>query len=225
MQPGPLRFPFAFRPRWWGVLLAALGCGAGILLGNWQSGRAEEKRAAGAAVQRIAVRGEFVPKYTVYLDNKLHRGRPGYHVVQPLRLAGGDEGKMRHVLVNRGWIAAGPRREQLPEVSTPAGEVALEGIRLERLPRAYAPAGARPEGRVWQNVTLEEFGAWSGLALQPFAIEQHSASSDGLVRDWPRAEAGFEKNEAYALQWYALAGLCVILLVVLSLRREPPAAR
>lgn len=216
MTPGPL----TFRPRWWGALLAALGCGAAILLGNWQWGRAEEKRAAGAAVQRIAVRGEFIPKYTVYLDNKVHRGRPGYHVVQPLRIAGGGP----HVLVNRGWLGAGPRREQLPEVSTPAGEVALEGIRLERFPRAYAPASAKPEGRVWQNVSVDEFAAWSGLALLRYAIEQHSAIADGLVRDWPHAAAGHEKNEAYALQWYALAALCVVLFVVLSLRREPPAA-
>ena len=221
MRPGPWSFPFAFRPRWWRFALAAAGCGAGIALGNWQSGRADEKRAAGAAVERIAVRGEFVPKYTVYLDNKVHRGRPGYHVVQPLRLAGGAA----HVLVNRGWVAAGPRREQLPGIFTPAGQVALEGVRLERFPRAYAPAGARPEGRVWQNVTREEFGAWSGLALEPFVIEQHSALEDGLARDWPPPDAGIEKHQAYALQWYSLAALCVILFVVLSLRRDAPPPR
>ncbi|MGH8739762.1 MAG: SURF1 family cytochrome oxidase biogenesis protein, partial [Burkholderiales bacterium] len=39
---------YSFRPRLWAVALAAAACAAGIALGNWQAGRAEEKRALGA---------------------------------------------------------------------------------------------------------------------------------------------------------------------------------
>ena len=212
-----------FHPPWWGVALAAAGCAAGIALGSWQSDRAAQKRAAGAAEEQVSLRGEFDSKYTVYLDNKVHRGRPGYHIVQPFRLAGGT-----HVLVNRGWVAAGATRDRLPDVRTPAGEIALSGVRLQRFPQAYAPPGlpglATPQGKVWQNVTREQFSVWSGLALEPYAIEQHSAADDGLVRDWPSTEFGAEKNEAYALQWFALAALSVILFFVLNIRREKPAA-
>lgn len=215
-----LRFRLRFRPPWWGVLLAAIGCTAAIALGNWQSRRADEKRAAGAAVTQIAVRGEFLPKHTVLLDNKVYRGRPGYHVVQPLRIAGGNAANKRHVLVNRGWAAAGPRREELPEIRTPAGEVALQGVRLVRMPRAYEPAGTKHAGRVWQNVAIDEFAAWSGLELEPYAIEQHSPLADGLVRDWPPRDFGLEVHQSYALQWYSLAALAVVLLVVLGFRRE-----
>lgn len=224
MKPRFFRFRLRFRPPWWGVLLAAIGCTAAIALGNWQSRRADEKRAAGAAVTQIALRGEFLPRHTVLLDNKVYRGRPGYHVVQPLRIADGNAGNKRHVLVNRGWVAAGPRREDLPEIRTPAGEVALQGVRLLRMPHAYEPAGTKHAGRVWQNVTVERFAAWSGLAPESWVIEQHSALDDGLVRDWPRPDLGVEKHEAYALQWYSLAALCVILLVVLGFRRDAPAA-
>ena len=206
--------PLRFRPRSWAVLLAALGCVAGIALGNWQTGRAQEKRELAAALKPVFLRGEFLPKYTLYLDNKVYRGRPGYQVVQPLRLDGG-----RHVLVNRGWLAAGPSREQLPEVRTPGGEVALDGVRLAHFPRAYQPGGARSEGRVWQNIPLDAFAAWSGLALEPYVIEQHSAIADGLVRDWPRADFGVEMHESYALQWYSLAALSLLLLVALNLKR------
>ncbi len=203
-----------FHPPWWGVALAAAGCAAGIALGNWQSDRAAQKRAAGAAGEQVSLRGEFDSKYTVYLDNKVHRGRPGYHIVQPFRLAGGT-----HVLINRGWVAAGATRDRLPDVRTPAAEIALSGVRLQRFPQAYAPPGlATPQGKVWQNVTREQFSAWSGFALEPYVIEQHSAADDGLVRDWPRAETGADKNEAYALQWYALAVLSVVLFFVLNIR-------
>lgn len=218
MMPGFARRLPPFRPRWWAVALAAAGCAAGIALGNWQSGRAEEKRAAPAALKPVALRGEFLPKFTVLLDYRLHQGRPGYHVLQPLRITGSG----KFVLVNRGWIAAGPRREQLPRIRTPPGEVALWGVRLERFARAYEPAGYRPEGRVWQNASVERFVTWSGLALEPWVVEQHSATDDGLARDWPRPDAGFEKHESYALQWYSLAALSIILLVVLGFRREQP---
>ena len=215
MKPGFAGLAFGFRPPWWGVMLAAAGCAAGIALGNWQSDRAGQKRAAGNSVEQIALRGEFDPKYSVFLDNKTYRGRPGYHVVQPFGLAGG-----KRVLVNRGWAPAGATRDRLPEFRTPAGEIALSGMRLQRFPHAYAPDAAKPEGRVWQNVTPEQFSAWSGLALEPYVIEQHSALEDGLVRDWPHPDLGVEKNEMYALQWYSLAALSVILLLVLNFKRD-----
>jgi surfeit locus 1 family protein len=122
---------YAFRPRAWAYALAAAGCAAGIALGNWQSERAAQKRAASAAATPVSLQGEFLPKFTVLLDNKTHHGRPGYQVVQPLRVAGG-----KHVLVNRGWTPAAATRAQLPELRTPAGAVSLQGIRLDHLPRA-----------------------------------------------------------------------------------------
>jgi surfeit locus 1 family protein len=208
MKPG-----FRFRPPWWGAALAVAGCAAGIALGNWQTDRAAQKRAAGAAVERLSLSGSFEPKHTVYLDNKLHRGAPGYEIVQPLRLKDG-----RQVLVKRGWIAMGATRERLPELRTPAGEVVLEGVRLARLAQALAPGAPGEEGRVWQNVTLERFSAWSGLKLEPYILEQHSSLDDGLVRDWPRADAGIEKHESYALQWYSLAALSLLLFFFLNLK-------
>jgi len=210
---------YSFRPRLWALALAVAGCAAGVALGNWQSGRAAQKRAAGAAVERLALRGVFVERFTVLLDNKLHRGRPGYHVVQPLRVAGPAAGAAEHVLVNRGWIAAGPRRDALPVVRTPAGEVGVEGVKLARFPRAM-DTGAPPQGRVWQNATVESFAAWSGLRLAPFVLEQHSATDDGLLREWPAPDTGIEKHESYALQWYALAALSVVLFLALGWRRH-----
>ena len=215
MTAGPSRYRIAFRPPWWSVLLATLGCAAGIALGNWQKERASEKRALADALKPVSLKGEFLPNYTLYLDNKTYRGKPGYHVVQPLRMADG-----RQVLVKRGWLPAGATRAQLPAVRTPAGPVSLEGLRLDRLPRAFEPAGAKREGTVWQNASIDEVAAWSGLALERWLLEQHSGLEDGLVRDWPRAGAGVEIHQSYALQWYSLAVLSVVLFFVLNIKRE-----
>ncbi len=214
-----------FRPPWWGAALAAAGCAAGIALGNWQLDRAADKRAAAAAQLPLKLRGELLAQHTLYLQNRPHHGKPGYYVVQPLRQADG-----RNVLVLRGWSAL----NALPPA--PGGEVILEGVRRQGLPRVLevgtpdagtAAGAARAAGNVRQNMTVDEYAAWSGLALEPYVIEQRSglvvtrapAPPDSLARDWPRAEAGAQKNESYALQWYALAALSVILFVVLGFRR------
>lgn len=233
-----------FRPRWWGFLLAVCGCAAGIALGQWQSGRASERRAAMAEIEaaaratvvelpkgefdarplvrrRVAATGELLPQYTILLDYRMYRGRPGYHVVQPLRLTGSD----RHVLVLRGWVAAAPRRDEQPAIVTPRGEQRVEGLALEQLPQYLEPAAdaacrPSPAPCVWQNLSREKFAAWAGIAVGPLLIEQASSLPDGLARDWERAEAGYIKNEMYALQWYSLAALSVVLFLVLSVRRD-----
>ncbi len=164
--------------------------------------------------KRVAARGEFIPERSVLLDNKLRHGVPGYEVVTPLRLGGSD----RHVLVERGWIAAGATRAALPAVRTPRAVVRVEGIALERVPRVMQ-AGVEDKGPLRQNLDLAAFAAETGLRLQPIVIEQHSALDDGLAREWPRPDLGVEKHESYALQWYALAALAVGLVVVLSFRR------
>src|SRR5436853_1817095 len=230
---------YSFRPRRWPLALAAVACAAGIVLGSWPARRAEEKRARGAELdqaleaapidisttpvenknlllKRVAARGEFVAERTLFLDNKIRRGRVGYEVITPLKLARSS----LHVLVNRGWIEAPRSRDKLPEVRTPAGETRVEGLALGRLPHALQ-LKEDLQSRVRQNVDLGAFAADTGLALQPIVIEQRSDSGDGLLREWPRPDAGIERHKSYALQWYSLAALAVVLAVVLSLRRDP----
>jgi surfeit locus 1 family protein len=204
---------YSFRPRLWALALAAAACAAGIALGNWQGRRADEKRALGARLERVVLQGEFTPQYTVYLDNKTRRGKAGYEIVTPLRLGGSS----LHVLVNRGWIEAGKTRDALPEVRTPAGQVRIEGLALPRLDRVMAIG--QPSGRIRQSLDLAAYAKETGLQLEPRVIEQHSDTGDGLARDWAPHDAGIEKHEGYALQWYSLAALAIVLAIVLSFRK------
>src|SRR5437899_6937445 len=146
---------YSLRPYGWPLALAAAACDAGIALGNWQTRRAEEKRALGAEVdqalkaapieisttlveskslilKRVAARGEFVAERTLFLDNKIRHGRVGYEVITPPKLARSS----LHVLVNRGWIEAPRPRDVLPELRTPTGDTAVDGLALGRLPHA-----------------------------------------------------------------------------------------
>ena len=214
-------------------------------LGNWQLRRAGEKQAlqerfdnreSGATLllpsrlfevkdveyARVAVRGEFLPHYTILLDNRVRNGVVGYDVLTPVSVEGGG----LSVLVNRGWIAAGPRRDVLPKFPTPAGLQSLEGIALAPSGRYFelgadhaaggkAAAAVEP---VWQNLNFERYAETTRLALQPFLVRQTSASDDGLARTWERPDRGVDIHRGYAFQWYSLAALILVLYVVLNLR-------
>ncbi len=135
------------------------------------------------------------------------------------------------MLVNRGWIAAGPRRDVLPKFPTPAGPQSLEGIALAPSGRYFELAADHAAGGkaaaavepVWQNLNFERYAQTTRLALQPFLVRQTSASDDGLARTWERPDRGVDIHWGYAFQWYSLAALILVLYVVLNLRRTEPA--
>jgi len=205
---------YSFRPRLWPWALVAAGCIAFISLGNWQTRRAAEKRALAANLETVNVTGTFLTKHTVLLDNKLHAGRAGYEVITPLQPGAGAA-----ILVNRGWIEAPKRRDQLPEVRTPRGEVSIAGWKVRRLPHALE-AGPAAAGPVRQNLDAAAYSREIGLALQPFFILQRDGPQDGLARDWPRPDAGVQTHESYALQWYSFAALAVVLGLVFSFGKK-----
>ena len=209
-----------------------------ILLGNWQTRRAEQKlalqqrvdalaqgpvsslpstpvAAAGYEHSRVMVRGEFSPQHTVFVDNRVLRGLPGYHVVTPFRIQGGD----MHLLVNRGWVGVGPTRAQFPPIHTPAGELVLEGLAVVPPERVYELAGEIGTGPLVQHLVLARIQERTGLKLQPLVLEQTSETPDGLARVWDRPDSGVNTHRAYALQWYAMGVLVVILYFTLNLRR------
>ena len=207
-----IAFRFKLLPFIATVLVVALG----IALGNWQERRAAQKVAlehklavgnaaapvlvgatplAAASIEwrRVAVTGQFVTGWPVYLDNRPYQGRPGFYVLMPMQIAGST----MHVLVERGWLPLNlAARDKLPAYGTPQGTVTIEGI--ARLSAGHVMSlGAAPSlrpGAIVQNAEAAQVAADSGLAMQPFVLEQSPAipagGDDGLIRDWPAPSLG-----------------------------------
>lgn len=229
----------SFKPTLIPTAAALLGAAITALLGDWQLNRAAYKaelqthlheaqrlppiRIAGSSVDpqtilyhRVNVRGVFDADRTVYIDNRVRQGKAGYFVVSPLKITGSD----RYVLVERGWVAAGPDRTRLPSVPTPAGEVDIAGVATPANPPVFELSQQVFAGKLWQNVTVERYRSRFGLDLQPVIIHQHNELADGLVRDWQLPSLGIERHRAYALQWFAMAAAILIVYLVLNVRRK-----
>lgn len=234
--------------RFWLLTVAAVaGIAVTASLGRWQLNRAAQKEALQAAIEgqarqpvldgtsltapggtpvdalvhrSVVLQGQWLPKYTIYLDNRQMQGRPGFFVVTPLQL----QGSTSVVLVQRGWA---PRnflmRTQLPAVETAAGKVQLAGriapppSKLYELSSDTAVQGA---SRIRQNLDIAAFRTETGLPLADVTVLQTGAASEGLQRDWPAVNTGVEKHYGYAFQWFGLSSLIALLYVWFQIVRR-----
>jgi surfeit locus 1 family protein len=197
-------------------------------LGAWQLRRAETSRATFASFaasaaeapltvlpndldgaqrfRRIEVGGEYVPEPQLLLDNMLHNGNAGYHVITGLRVPERRE----LVLVNRGWVPVGTDRSALPDVAVDAMPRRLVG-RLERLPRpgirlgAAAPNSADVAAVVMQYPTAADVERVLGAPVLDYQLLLDPDESNGYVRDWRAPGMQPERHLSYAGQWFALA--------------------
>jgi surfeit locus 1 family protein len=231
-----------FRFRWIPFLAAVVAAAVGLSLGQWQTRRAAEKEAIEAKLsaretaapmrlllpsvqaiedveyRRIAVEGDYLEEWTVFLDNRPYKGSAGMVVLTPMRIAGSD----LHMLVARGWVKRDiADRTKVPTIATPEGSVEVIGVARRNAGQVLqlgSPAALQP-GAIVQNVSAADFAQAAKLKMLPFIIEQTTEMQDGLVRDWPRPSTGVEKHRGYAFQWYALAVTALLFFVVTGFRR------
>jgi surfeit locus 1 family protein len=189
-----------------------------------------KSQSAGLAQRSVQLKGTWLHDHTAWLDNRFMAGRPGFYVVTPLQLT--DSPVV--VWVQRGWVARDVQdRTRLPELPMPAHPVVVQGKIIEGISRIYAlgddngaaasisaPAPARAS-RIWQNLPVVTLGSqqrWLPVAVMQTVVEQadgaaDAAPADGLLRQWPQADAGVAKHYGYAFQWFALCALIIGLYV------------
>jgi surfeit locus 1 family protein len=243
-NPDPQSQRAPARRRWLVALATVVVMAVTASLGVWQLSRASQKRALEAMIdsraaltvwtehdlaapaalpdgmhRRARLAGVWDPAHTVFLDNRPMNGHSGFIVVTPLRLRGLSQA----ILVQRGWV---PRdftdRTRVPAISTPEGEVSIEG-RLAPPPSHLFELGQAQPGRIRQNVDLEAFARETGLQLVNASLLQTAPPSTELVRDWPRFAAGVQKHYGYAFQWFAMCATAAGLFLwfqIISPRRK-----
>lgn len=146
-------------------------------------------------------RGHWLAAKTLFLDNKIYRSQPGYHVLTPLQLSGSET----VVLVNRGWIAAPRLRSELPSIPTPIGEVEVSGVTRSFETRIFELRQTSPQGAVWQHVREPDYRQRSGLDALPVILLQTGDDGASLIRDWGTAENPATRHYGYMVMWLVFA--------------------
>lgn len=221
-----------FRPRVGPFLLLFVPACVCVGLGLWQLDRAEQKRqlarelserAAAAPLEigdailepeavryrRVVVRGQFERDGQVFIENRHHAGKVGFHVVTSLKIGGSE----RRVLVNRGWVPA-------MDAAVPEEAVTVHGVADVPSAPALVLHGndeiARQWGQRWPYLTLPLFAATVSYPLQSIVVLQDPDDPNGFARYWPREFPKEGMHLGYALQWFAFALIGFVLFVRLS---------
>jgi surfeit locus 1 family protein len=224
-----------FAPRPGPTVLTAVAIVLFAALGNWQLGRAEEKRdlaakfgAAGPAIEwrqlppdaprytRVSLRGHYDPAHQFLLDNLSHESVAGVEVLTPFLL---DDGSA--VIINRGWQPFGATRQELPDVAVD-GEMRTVVGRIDELPRPgiwlkAPPAAGWPQ--LVQYPDMDELSRQLGRKLAPRQVLLDPAVPDGYLRDWSLPGTPIDRHIGYAVQWFAFAALAGAIWLVLSFRK------
>ena len=230
---------YRFKPKLWTFILASILVFIFIKLGNWQLSRADQKNARYEQLERYAqqppillpevpikledfqyhdiqVQGKYLPEHTIYLDSKIYKGRAGYHIITPLKIASSS----LHVVINRGWIAAELDRTVLPKIIEIRDSVEVTGVVVSPESKALELSDKISIGKVWSNFDLQRYQEVTGLKMQPVMVLQKNKTDDGLVRDWDKTDLGASKNIGYAIQWFSLAATTIIVFLILNVKRE-----
>jgi surfeit locus 1 family protein len=232
-----------FAPPLFATVLVIIGVALGVRLGMWQLARADEKRvlleqfAAGANTvrplsalnepdlpryQSITAQGRYDSAHQVLLDNMpAASGKAGFRVLTPFELE-----QDTWILVDRGWLAMGATRNDLPDIAVSEDERSIAG-RLDELPRpgmrlSGSAVGTDQWPRVLNFPQHADLEQTLGRKLARRIVLLDPQASDGFERVWTqRTGFGPERHIAYAVQWFALAATMLIVYLVLNLKRRP----
>ncbi len=222
-----------------------------ISLGFWQLDRAEEKRVIEhevhqAQVQQalnlnaylkekmpksllekiyhnVEVAGYYDKQHQFLYDNRTYKGKPGYHVLTPLRLS---DSKIA-ILINRGWIPYNGSRDNIPSIQVSnENRVVLGEIRNPS--KAIVLSDTAPVVTKFpvtiQNISISGLSKQLGYSLLPIVIELDKAEPLGFVREWQPYYGKIDKHIAYAIQWFLMAAILLFLYVKLNTKRAIPKA-
>ena len=219
-----------------GVFLPVL-----VMLGNWQLDREQEKlqlqslydrrqmdlpvslaqidwTMADLSYQKVRISGHFDNQRYFLLDNRVQDGRVGYEVLMPFEAPNGER-----LIVNRGWIAQGDSRAQLPVLEPINDQLSVEGTLYVPLSEPYmlsdlqeANTGTWPQ--VVQKIDIPEWSDTLGVALRPYTVRLAQDSEGALLAKWQTVNMLPEKHKAYAVQWFTMAAALLLMYLYFGTR-------
>lgn len=208
-----------------------------LSLGLWQLDRADEKQ---QIVDRHAVNQQLPPvtsaeefaadrdhqyrlawirgtvdnQRIIILDNKVKNGRPGYEILQSVKVPG----LTKKLLINRGWTEASLDRGILPTISPIEGEVQLRGYLYHVFKGGYRLDDGIGQVLDWPSrigwITVERAEELFGEDFLSYQLRLDQDSVGALKTGWTTVAVQPEKHIGYAVQWFAMAITLLIMTII-----------
>jgi len=167
--------------------------------------------------QRIEISGEFQPQL-FFFDNQHYQHQFGYDVLSPLKL---NDGQI--ILVDRGWVKADAGQRQLPKINPVDFFQKIKG-------QVYYPSDknwvlGQPLEKKAADIAIVErldtklISLFLHKSVYPFIIRLERGEPNGFTRDWAIVSMPPQRHYAYAVQWFAMAFVVLVIFIGLNLKK------
>ena len=175
------------------------------------------------AYHRVTVTGRYWSDKQFLLDNQVQtlddRSKHiGFRVITPFEL---EDGAI--VLIDRGWIAAMPQRQQLPDIAVTAAPITLSGAvyPVERGFRLGSMDADTYWPRVIQYLDYPAIAERLHTSLNPLLIVLDFGHSTAYAQQQrPPATLSPQRHTAYAVQWFAMSAALVVLFLFATITKR-----
>jgi surfeit locus 1 family protein len=168
----------------------------------------------------IRLEGQFLPEKRLLLGIRGLEGKSGYYSVIPFKINGG-EFKGTHILITLGWLPFETAKNwQPPEIfNTPVEITAV--TRPAVVPTWLTPTN-KPDKGEWYSLYIPEIASFYGLKpFLPFSAQLTQPLED-ITQQMPLIlpqQLELTNNHLqYAITWYTLAGILLIMTFFLVKR-------
>lgn len=166
---------------------------------------------------RVFVDGIFDSTRQILIDNQIHKGKVGYKIFTPFRF---DDNKI--VLVDRGWIAQGQSRSDLPQLNILEKKSRI--IATVTSPEQGVLAGSELLTNEWPRVSQTKAVEVIASAFKEpildivLVLDPGSSQITEFIQIKPFAITPV-KHYGYAMQWFTMS-IVLLGMFLYALKRE-----
>lgn len=165
----------------------------------------------------VVATGYFDSERQFLLDNRIFESKVGYEVITPFITENGI------ILVNRGWVSQGLSRAEVPDIAIDGGTTTITGHIYVPDGETLVLASDEPSDGRWpkliQKIDVVQLAANLGTSdVKPFVVRLKETSAGVLQTNWAAINMRPETHRAYAVQWFTMATVLLILYIMFSFR-------
>ncbi len=185
----------------------------------WEKLPAASRTKTHLQYRTLSIKGHFIEKQQLLLDNCVRDGVVGYDVLTPFV----PQGEQRVVLVDRGWIPAAKERAAWPTLPPLLPVATVTGLAKFPEGKPFMLGLPRVEGADWpkriSHTDAHLLQQVTGHEVHPFVLLLRDDQGNGFARNWHVTGMAPLRHLGYAVQWFAMALAVCVIVVVLSCRR------
>lgn len=162
----------------------------------------------------VEVNGYWDQAQTIYLSNKFHNHKPGYHVITPFIITNPAHTPLKQaVLVNRGWISA-IKPVLNTQNTVQSSIIKIAGVIKNSNKNQYIMGEnlARYNNyHIIQKLDLVSLKPLYNYVIAEKYLNLIAPKNQGYILNWQWTNISPHKHLAYAIQWLLLAITTILL--------------